>query len=64
MKIEQARKLKVGDRIWFPADRGENAGYDNVKSISEGENTNIHGILYKWIGIEKGGVWPSNRIKN
>ena len=64
MDIEEAKKLKVGDKVRFPKDRGEPSGIGIVQSPAMGEYENIHGTPYVWIGLKGGGVWPSNRLLN
>lgn len=65
MKIEEARKLQVGDTVQYPADRGDPAGSGEVTHIGRTEQTNQSGEIYQWISV-KGrhheSVWPSNRL--
>ena len=63
MDIEKALKLKKGDSVFFPPDRGDAGGIGMVKSASKEVNKNIHGKEYVWVGLMGGGVWPSNRLK-
>lgn len=68
MKIEDAQKLKHGDRVVCPADRGE-PSYTGAVS---GElhrvaliNTTANGDQYVWVSVKgfgKKSVWPSNRL--
>lgn len=65
MKIEEARKLQVGDTVRYPADRGDPAGSGKVTHVGGAEQTNQGGEIYQWISV-KGpnheSVWPSNRL--
>lgn len=65
MDIQKATKLKVGDIVRFPADRGEPSGSGKIAHISTDVNKNIHGIDYVWVTVNVGQhntVWPSNRL--
>ncbi len=63
MTVGQAKKLKIGDYVNFPSDRGNKAGKGKVVSVSEGINKNIDNVEYVWVGLENPcGVWPSNRL--
>lgn len=66
MTPEQARKLKVGDTVKFPEDRGEPAGSGRVTHVSDMEPAlNIKGTPYIWVtvaALNKRSVWPSNKI--
>lgn len=66
MTIEQAKELKIGDRVTYPPDRGDKAGTGKVKHIGTNVQTNIHGDQYVWVTVHKNGkscgVWPSNRL--
>lgn len=69
MDIERARKLKVGDSVNCPADRGSPAFTGRVSYIQPdapaakafGSNQE-----YIWVNVtyngRNAGVWPSNRL--
>lgn len=63
MKIEEALKLKVGDVVYFPPDRGDPGGYSTVKFIGANQEIkkNIYGVEYIWVTLVRG-VWPTNRL--
>ena len=70
MDLERARKLKIGDSVACPPDRGE-SGYIGVVTHLQADataQTNIHDVPYIWITVRKSGgvgtahVWPSNRL--
>lgn len=70
MNIERARKLKPGDMVHCPPDRGEPGYFGTVcKGALPEEETkkNIHGDEYVWIvvtghsGLSRH-MWPSNRL--
>ena len=69
MKIEEARKLKLGDRVWCPADRGNPAFTGTVDYLSgiEASHPSSNGP-FLWVGVAasngtRGGHWPSNRLE-
>lgn len=67
MKIERARQLKVGDLVYFPADRGDPAGDGHVTHIGIKKSTNMSGEPFLWVtvrytGGKRSAVWPSNRL--
>lgn len=67
MNIEQAKKLKVGDRVNCPEDRGAPAFIGKVASVGPNVSTNINGEEYVWVTVKgphgfSAGVWPSNRL--
>ena len=62
MKIEEALKLKVGDTVFYPEDRGNPKGYSKVTYVSELVCRNAEGTEYIWVNLKIGGVWPSNRL--
>ena len=67
MNINKARTLKVGQLVYFPADRGSQGGFGYVRHVGETEQKNIYGTPYLWVtvrasGSKSAGVWPSNRL--
>jgi hypothetical protein len=66
LKIEKARKLKVGDYVSCPADRGDQAYRGQVTHVDGSEYENGNGDPYKWITVKNPwgweSVWPSNRL--
>jgi len=66
MDIQKALRLRVGDTVSFPSDRGSPAGSAKIVSTSGASaaiNHNIYDQPYIWIGLEApNGVWPSNRL--
>jgi hypothetical protein len=63
MNIDKALKLKPGDAVRFPEDRGNVAGQGRVKNVSEEVQTNHQGHKYIWVCLQgTAGVWPSNRL--
>lgn len=64
MNIEEAKKLKVGDVVQYPPDRGDPGGYSKVKHVTGNPTVykNIHDVEYIWVSLECGGLWPSNRL--
>lgn len=67
MSIDQALKLKIGDVVYCPADRGDSAyrGKVHVTPINPTICTNIYNVKYIWLNVYHGGVvtvWPSNRL--
>lgn len=63
MLIESATRLQPGARVTYPADRGNPAGSAVVRSVGTKEHKSIRGVPYVWVGLAKGGVWPSNRLR-
>lgn len=67
MNIDQARKLRPGDTVACPADRGEAAFQGKVTSIDVDAvpSRTPDGTEYIWVEV-KGpwhkSVWPSNRL--
>jgi len=68
MDISQAKKLKAGDIVSCPPDRG-NKGYRGTVAYV-GNVNDVHksffGDEYLWItvkGPEHESVWPSNRLE-
>jgi hypothetical protein len=63
LKVEGAKQLQAGDRISYPADRGNKAGVATVRRdcADASVNKNFRGDEYIWVGTDAG-VWPSNRI--
>lgn len=67
MKIEHARKLKIRQIVYFPADRGDKAGYGRVTHIGAEPRTHMNGPEFLWVTVELPDkltrhVWPSNRL--
>ena len=67
MNINKARALKPGALVYFPADRGDPAGFGYVRHIGETDQKNIYGTPYLWVTVRDAGgrscgVWPSNRL--
>lgn len=67
MNIGQARQLRIGQRVNYPADRGSPAGQGIVTHVGEGAAQNIYGEHYLWVSLRDSsgkscGVWPSNRL--
>jgi len=64
MDIKQALKLKPGDRVTYPPDRGDAGGSATVKGISDNTvNTSFQGQKYIWVSLnEQPSIWPSNRL--
>ena len=66
MDIEEALKLKKGDRVYYPPDRGDPKGYGIVHTTPKKRvYENIHGRQYIWVSVHtvgKTSVWPSNRL--
>lgn len=65
MDIEDARKLKVGDRVAYPADRGDPGGIGEVTHVGTKEGVVSDSKLYVWVnvkGVHHESVWPSNRL--
>lgn len=46
MKIQKALKLKIGQRVVYPSDRGELQGIGVVKLVSKDIQTNSYGQQY------------------
>ena len=65
MKIEKAKKLKIGDIVGYPPDGGKPGGFSKIKYAPENPTVhkNIHGVEYIWVSLECGGMWPSNRLE-
>lgn len=66
MNIERARKLKVGDRVYYPADRGDPAGDGRVTAVFPAECTHMNQAPFIWVEVQMPGirktVWPTNRL--
>ena len=63
MKIEKALKLKIGDTVYYPPDRGDPGGYSKITFIgSKTIYKNIYGHEYIRVNLACGGVWPTNRL--
>jgi hypothetical protein len=68
MNIEDARKLKVGDRVRCPADRG-NPAFIGVVTYYSGIGATHANVSepFLWVNVStiyglNAGVWPSNRL--
>lgn len=64
----KAKKLKRGDTVHFPEDRGEPAGCGTVQ-LDTSDNivyTNIYKDEYVWVNVKysngRKALWPSNRL--
>jgi hypothetical protein len=44
MNLEKAKQLKAGDRVHYPADRGNPAGYGTVRHVNP-ESEQTHALL-------------------
>ena len=57
---------KVGDIVRCPPDRGSAAYTGTVHFVGKNVYTNIHGVPYVWVTVNKGNtsreVWPSHRL--
>lgn len=67
MTVEEAKKLRIGQRVQCHADRGVAPYAGRVQSVGVEVYTNIRGIEYIWVHVAWHGgpgssVWPSNRI--
>lgn len=64
MHIDKAIKLKVGDTVVYPSDRGIQGGTSKVRHVPQNPTVqkNMLGHEFIWITLESGGVWPSNRL--
>lgn len=69
MRVDQAKKLKYGQRVSCPADRGEDPFVGTVRTEHLDQaivNKNGFGDEYIWVAVmgPKGrkAVWPSNRL--
>lgn len=64
MHISKALKLKSGDVVRYPSNRGIQGGTSRIRHVSENPiiQKNMLGHEYIWITLESGGVWPSNRL--
>jgi len=68
MNIDQAKKLKVGDIVNCPEDRGTPAFTGIVASVGSNVSKTINGDEYVWVSVKSratrfsAGVWPSNRL--
>lgn len=68
MNIESAQALRVGDRVRYPADRGEAQGTGVVTHIARKVYRNICDIEFMWITVaydhaRQRSIWPSNRLE-
>lgn len=66
MRIEDARKLRVGSRVKCPEDRGSPPFVGVVVHIGSIESKNMHGVPYMWVTVRntyhQRAVWPTNRL--
>lgn len=65
MHIDKARKLKIGQKVTCPPDRGDKGYVGTVTHISHETHRNIHDHEYLWVevhGPQHKSVWPSNRL--
>lgn len=70
MKIEEARKLKYGQRVSCPADRGSPAFTGTVRTetelIAHAQVYTTNDVEFIWIEVQypdrHKAVWPSNRL--
>lgn len=68
MKIEQARKLKYGQTVHCPADRGEKAFTGTVRSedcATSPSHLTHRQECFIWVEVQgphHKSVWPSNRL--
>jgi hypothetical protein len=65
MNIDRAKKLKRGDTVNCPADRGSAAFRGKVISVGEDVRSTPGGNEYIWVTIRGSlmeSVWPSNRL--
>ena len=65
MNIIQAQALKVGDRVKYPADRGEKAGEGVVTHVGESVYESHQDKEFIWVTVSavgKKSTWPSNRL--
>jgi hypothetical protein len=67
MDIERALRLKKGDIVHCPADRGEPAYIGKVVDnfTCKDVHTNMYGTKYIWVlvqGLLHKTTWPSNRL--
>jgi hypothetical protein len=60
------KKLKVGEFVEYPEDRGAPKGIGKIISFGSKEYKNIYGVLYVWVTVKgpvRESVWPSNRLR-
>jgi hypothetical protein len=70
MDIDQAKKLKYGQKVRCPADNGDPPYVGTVRTETEiiagsSVEKNLDGVEYIWIevqGLKHKSVWPSNRL--
>lgn len=65
MVIAHAKKLKIGQTVHCPADRGDKGFSGKVVHVGETVYSNHQGTEYVWVtvqGVKKSSVWPSNRL--
>lgn len=67
MNIERAKKLRRGDTVFCPADRGDKAYTGQVTHVGAlGSVSHNHdGQAYIWVEVQgphHKSVWPSNRL--
>ena len=66
MRIEDARKLRVGSRVECPEDRGSAGFIGVVVHVGSIESKNAEGTPYMWVTVRNSrpqrAVWPTNRL--
>lgn len=64
--IEKAKKIRIGQIVNYPADRGEAAGSGRVTFTQPLVYSNASGVEYVWVNVRKpdgsSAVWQSNRL--
>ena len=54
MKIERALRLKKGEVVWFPEDRGNRAGLAIIRTAGKTVQYNVKEVPFVWVNHEKG----------
>ena len=66
MRIEDARKLRVGSQVKCPEDRGSAGFIGVVVHVGSIESKTVNGTPYMWVTVRnphyQRAVWPSNRL--
>jgi hypothetical protein len=67
MNIDEARNLKVGQRVRYPDDYGNPGGVGTVTRLPTGDSqTSYCGETYLWVSVRMfeghEAAWPSNRL--
>jgi hypothetical protein len=61
MNIEQAKSLKIGDKVRCPSDRGDSSYTGTVEQVGTDE-----GKDYIWITVRapsgRASIWPTSRL--